>query len=178
MKIPQQAVDIVKKWEGFRAEAYQDSVGVWTIGYGTTAAAGVGIVPHQGMKISERQAEKYLRRGLEKFADQIRPNISGPINDNEFSAFLSLAYNIGPGAFNTSTALRRFNIGDKHGAAEALTWFNKAGGRVLRGLTNRRAEEKALFLTPVRSPIPPTPYGWLHQIVMWLFETFTRYRKR
>lgn len=177
MKIPQQAVDIVAKWEGLKLEAYQDSVGVWTIGYGTTAAAGLGIAPHRGMKISERQAREYLRQGLEKFADQIRPAITAPINENEFAAFLSLAYNIGPGAFQRSTALSRFNAGDKRGAAEALTWFNKAGGRVLRGLESRRAEEKALFLTPA-TPIPPTPYGWLHRIVMWLFETFTKYRTK
>lgn len=150
MRVPQQAVDIVKKWEGFRAETYFDSVGVATIGYGTTARAGVGINPIPGMKITRREAEKYLRRGLEKFADEIRPSITAPINDNEFSAFLSLAYNIGPGAFKRSTALGRFNMGNKRGAAEALTWFNKAGGRTMRGLVNRRAEEKALFLTPVR----------------------------
>lgn len=147
MKVPAQAVDIVKKWEGFVGHTYKDAVGVFTIGYGTTAEAGVGIIPVPGMTITERQATVYLMRGLEKFADQIRPAITAPINDNEFSAFLSLAYNIGPGAFRKSTALKRFNAGDRLGAAEALTWFDKAGGRTLKGLQKRRQEEKALFLT-------------------------------
>lgn len=177
MKVPQQAVDIVAKWEGLELEAYQDSVGIWTIGYGTTAAAGLGINPRPGMKITEREARMYLQRGLEKFADEIRPYITAPINENEFSAFLSLAYNIGPGAFKRSTALGRFNMGNKKGAADALTWFNKAQGKVLRGLVNRRADEKALFLKPV-TPIPPTPYSWLHRLVMWLFGTFTKYRRK
>ncbi len=150
MKIPTQAIDIIKKWEGFRAETYLDSVGVPTIGYGTTARAGVGIVPVPGMVISEKQATSYLRKAVEKFADSIQPHITAPINDNEWSAFLSLAYNIGPGAFRTSTALKRFNAGDKAGSAEALTWFNKADGRTLTGLTRRRADEKALFLRPIR----------------------------
>ena len=163
MKIPTQAINIIKKWEGFEARAYPDSVGVWTIGYGTTARANVGIEPTAGMKITEAQATVYLNRALEKFASQIRPFITAPINDNEWSAFLSLAYNIGPGAFRKSTALRRFNAGDKAGAAEALTWFNKAGGRVLRGLERRRAEEKALFLT---AP-PKSPTGLLARLRAW-----------
>ena len=146
MRIPRQAIEIVKKWEGFRPTAYQDAVGIWTIGYGTTGKAGVGIVPHIGMTITERDAEFYLIQTLEKFAKQIRPAITAPMNDNEWSAFLSLAYNIGPGAFIESTALRRFNDGDKMGAAQAILWWNKAGGRVLRGLERRRRDEVELFL--------------------------------
>lgn len=167
VKIPQQAVDIVKKWEGFVGHTYSDAVGVLTIGYGTTAAAGVGIEPQPGMKITRREAEKYLRRGLEKFAAQIRPAITAPINDNEFSAFLSLAYNIGPGAFKKSTALKRFNMGDKAGASEALTWFDKANGRTLRGLQERRADERNLFLTPTK------PTGLLARLwaLLWGFLT-------
>lgn len=169
MSVPKQAVDIVAKWEGLELEAYQDSVGVWTIGYGTTAAAGVGIAPRKGMRITRRQAREYLERGLEKFADQIRPGITAEINDNEFSAFLSLAYNIGPGAFLRSTALARFNSGHKAGAADALTWFNKAGGKVLRGLTNRRLDEKELFLTP-----PVRPKGLLQMLAGLIQSIFKR----
>lgn len=147
--INQAGIDLIKKWEGFRAEAYRDAVGVWTIGYGTTAMAGVGIDPKPGMRITEAQAEEYLRKAVDKFAAQIRPAITAPINENEFAAFVSLAYNIGPGAFRKSSALRYFNAGDKAKAADAILLFNKAGGKVLRGLVNRRQEERALFLTPV-----------------------------
>lgn len=149
MNINQATVDLVKEFEGFRASAYQDPVGIWTIGYGTTAAAGVGIDPKPGMSITREEAELYLRRGLEKFARQIGPHIRSEINENEFGAFLSLAYNIGPGAFATSTALRRFNAGDKAGAAQAMTWYRNADGRVLPGLVRRRDAEVALFLQPV-----------------------------
>ena len=68
-----------------------------------------------------------------------------------------MAYNIGPGAFVTSTALRRFNEGDKAGAVEALKWFNKAGGKKLRGLVRRREAEAQLFLTPVGVANHDTP---------------------
>lgn len=148
MTVNQATIDLIKKWEGYRAKAYPDAVGVWTIGYGTTAMAGVGIVPQAGMTITERQAEHFLSLAVDKFARQIRPHITAPINDNEFGAYVSLAYNIGPVAFIESTTLRRFNAGDKAGAVEALKWFNKAGGKRMQGLVNRRADEARLFMTP------------------------------
>lgn len=149
MNINQATVDLVKEFEGFSAEAYKCPAGIWTIGYGTTAAAGVGITPSEGMIISKSDAEKYLHAALAKFADQIALSITTPINENEFGAFVSLAYNIGPGAFKKSSALRFFNAGDKEGAAKAILFWSKAGGKVLKGLTRRREAEFKLFLTPV-----------------------------
>lgn len=149
MKINQATVDLVKEFEGYRADAYKCPAGVWTIGYGTTAAAGVGIEPKPGMTISKSDAEAYLEATLDKFADKIAPLITAPINENEFGAFLSLAYNIGPGAFRRSSALDAFNDGDKANAAKAILLWNKAGGKVLKGLTRRREAERKLFLTPV-----------------------------
>jgi len=150
-------IALVKEFEGLRLDAYKDSVGVPTIGFGTTAMAGVGVKPQLGMRITEAEAEMYLRRGLEKFAAQIQPLITAPINENEFGAFLLLAYNIGPGAFAKSTALRQFNAGNKLRAADAILLFDKAGGKVLKGLQRRRSAEKALFLTPVRTPSVQAP---------------------
>lgn len=157
MTINKATIDLVKLFEGLRLKAYKDPVGIVTVGYGTTAAAGVGIVPHIGMTITEDEAETYLMRALEKFALKIRPKITAPINDNEFGAFLSLAYNIGPGAFAKSSALRKFNAGDRAGAANAILLWNKAGGKVLKGLVRRREAERALFLTPVGGRVKQTP---------------------
>ena len=150
MSINKAGLDLIKEFEGFRSAAYVDPVGVLTIGYGTTAAAGVGITPQMGMKISEPQAEAYLVKALDKFGALIKPHISAPINENEWAAFMSLAYNIGPGAFAKSSALRKFNAGDKRGAANAILLWNRAGGRVMKGLERRRAAERALFLSPTR----------------------------
>lgn len=149
MNINKATVDLVKEFEGFRAKAYKCPAGVWTIGYGTTASAGVGVTPKDGMTITKSDAEAYLQAALDKFADQIAPSITAPTNSNEFGAFVSLAYNIGPGAFKKSSALRLFNAGDKDGAAKAILMWNKAGGKVLKGLTRRREAERKLFLTPV-----------------------------
>lgn len=147
--INQATVNLIKEFEGFRARAYKCPAGVWTIGYGTTAAAFVGLDPKEGMKITEAEAEKYLHTALHKFSSAIAESIRKPINDNEFGAFLSLAYNIGSGAFKKSSALRYFNAGDKAKAADAILLWNKAGGKTLSGLTRRRAAERALFLTPI-----------------------------
>ena len=156
MKINAAALQLVKDFEGFRADAYADPVGIWTIGYGTTARAGLGIDPKPGMKITEAEASRLLMAGLEKFARLIVPGIKVPVTDNEFGAMLSLAYNIGPGAFLKSSVLRRFNAGDKAGAADAFLMWNKAGGKVLKGLTRRREAERALFLS-ARPTQPVSP---------------------
>ena len=156
MQINQAATDLVKRFEGLELEAYRDPVGIVTIGYGYTNRAGFGPGVSMGDKWTEPQAEEMLREGLERFAGQIRPLFQRTPTDNEFGAMVSLAYNIGVGAFSRSTCLKRFNAGDAEGAAEALTWFNKAGGKVLRGLTRRRAAERELFLSDAVS-VEPTP---------------------
>lgn len=174
MRINQATIDLVKEFEGLELHAYRDPVGIVTIGYGYTNRAGFGPGVKMGDVWTEQQADEMLWKGLEVFADQIRPMFKREATPNQFGAFLSLAYNIGSGAFGKSTALRRFNAGDIEGAAEALTWFNKAGGKVLRGLVRRREAERALFLTD--SPVsinegsgvqPDAPKGKAKSTTLW-----------
>ena len=159
MRINAKALDLIKEFEGLRLDAYKDSVGIWTIGYGTTAAAGLGIEPRPGQRITQAEAEWYLQKGVTKFADSIFPYFNAPLNENQFGACVSLAYNIGPGAFKRSSVLRHINAGDMDKAADSFLLWNKAGGKVLRGLERRRAAERALFITPTgktTAPIAPT----------------------
>lgn len=166
MSILKQTIEIVKRFEGLKLKAYKDPVGIVTIGYGTTARAGVGIKPRMGMTITESEAEWYLAKAIEKFYTNIRHLITAPINDNELVAFLSLAYNIGPSAFKRSSALRHFNAGNKTKAANSILLWNKARGKVLNGLVKRREAEKLLFLTPqvttttITTPTPPAGSIW------------------
>ena len=151
MKTSESGIALIKRFEGLELESYQDSAGVWTIGYGHTETAG----PNQ--QITAREAEELLKRDL-KPREQAVDNITKvPLNQNEFDALVSFVYNVGITAYQGSTARRRLNAGDRIGAAEALTWWNKATvNGVLRevtGLTRRRAAERALFLTPVNPPI-------------------------
>ena len=148
MSVNKATLDLIKQYEGCKLTAYQDMVGVWTIGYGTTAMADVGIVPAKGMTITQERAEDLLRQGVDKFATTVDAMITTSVNANEFGACVSLAYNIGPTAFAKSTVLRELNAGNYDKAAAAFRMWNKAGGEVIKGLVNRREAEIKLFLTP------------------------------
>jgi len=141
------SVAMIKSFEGCSLTAYKCPAGIWTIGYGTTAAAGVGVIPHEGMKITKTQADYYFEITIRNFATEVAKLLTRATTQNEFGAFVSLAYNIGVGAFKKSSALRYFNAGEHAKAADAILMWNKAGGKVLAGLTRRRMAERDLFLT-------------------------------
>lgn len=139
--------------EGCELTAYQDSVGIWTIGVGHTSAAGAPAV-RKGMKITKAEADEILSRDLALFEKAVNAAVKVPLNQNEFDALVSLAFNIGAGAFKKSTLVKKLNAGDKAGAADQFLRWNKAGGRVLKGLVKRREAERKQFLT--RHPVPPS----------------------
>lgn len=147
MRLSDHGVNLIKEFEGLALAAYRDIAGVWTIGFGHTETAG----PDQ--KISERAAIELLRADLHSRERAVDALISAPLNQNEFDALVSLVYNIGAADFERSTVRKRLNAGNRAGAAEAMTWWNKATvNGVLRevaGLTRRRNAERELFLTPV-----------------------------
>jgi lysozyme len=132
-------------------------VGIWTIGWGHTSAAGIPRV-FEGQRISQEYADVIFRADICEFASSVYRLVKYPANENQFGAMTSLAYNIGVGAFMKSTVLRAFNEGNLTLAAIAFTWWNKAGGKILQGLVNRRAEEVKLFKTPL-VPVPLTLAG-------------------
>lgn len=139
------AVQTVGGFEGLKLYAYQDIIGVWTACYGET----LGI--KKGMKFSKADCNNMLVESLIKHEQGMRACMTRPdeIKDPTYVAHLSLAYNIGVGAWCKSTARARLNAGDIKGSCEALTWFDKAGGKPVRGLQIRRAQEKALCLKGV-----------------------------
>jgi lysozyme len=153
------ALELIKEFEGLRLNAYRDPVGIVTIGYGYTNGAGYGPGVQMGDTWTAQQAEDMLREGVMRFANNIQRHFTIKPNPDQFGAFVSLAYNIGWQSFIKSTALKRWNAGDVKGAAEAVTWWNKAGGKVLRGLTRRREAEAALILAepPVGRVEPDMP---------------------
>jgi len=140
-------LDLIKSFEGCRLKAYKDSVGVWTIGYGHTSAAG-GLQVSSGLTITQAQADTLLEKDLIKYQSYVEAAIKVPVNDNQYGAMVSLCYNIGPGNFAKSTVVKKTNASDWKGAAAAFSMWNKAGGKVLAGLTRRRADEAKLYLKP------------------------------
>jgi GH24 family phage-related lysozyme (muramidase) len=132
---------LIKSFEGLRLKAYRDAVGIWTIGYGTTR----GVQPD--MSISEAKAEQFLQQDLNRFEEAIHEAVEASLNDNQFSALVSFTYNVGSGALRSSTLLKYLNARrDLHSIADEFLRWNRAGGRVLEGLTRRRKAERALFL--------------------------------
>lgn len=148
MKTNRAGIDLIKRWEGLRLTAYLCPAKVWTIGYGHTTAAGVPAVK-KGMKITADEAVEILVRDLVAYEAAVMNVLRRSPNENQFSAMVSLCYNIGPGAFARSSVVRKFNAGDLPGAAAAFRLWNKGGGKVLPGLIRRREEEIILFTKPV-----------------------------
>lgn len=148
-KISNKCLDLVKEFEGCRLTAYRDEVGVWTIGYGITSADRniTGKSIHKGMKISKETAEKWLSKALTKkyLPLVLKYDKQYNWNQNELDALVSFCYNIGSIEQLTADGTR-----SKAVVASKMLQYNKAGGRVYRGLTRRRKAERELFLTPVK----------------------------
>ncbi|MGJ7468797.1 lysozyme [Kosakonia cowanii] len=146
MRISDKGISLIKQFEGLRLTAYQDSVGVWTIGYGWTHPVdGKPIRP--GMTIKEETAERLLRTGLVGYESDVSKLVKVKLTQGQFDALVSFAYNLGARALSTSTLLQKLNAGDYASAADEFPRWNKAGGKVLPGLTRRREAERALFLS-------------------------------
>ena len=139
MKISQTGIDLIKKWEGMETEAYQDSVGVWTIGYGHTKTA------KEGMRITPDQAELLLKDELAEYEGYINRYVTVDLRQCEFDALVSWVYNLGPSNLQSSTMLKVLNAGKYNEVPYQMKRWNRAGGKVLKGLTRRRADEARLF---------------------------------
>ena len=136
------AVALVAAFEGGRTVAYRDAVGIPTVCFGET----------RGVKMGDRytmdQCKEMLGSALLEYEAAMVKCLKNPaaIPDKSYVAFLSLSYNIGSYAFCHSSVARRANAGNIRGACDAILYWNKAGGRVLRGLVRRRQEERKLCL--------------------------------
>lgn len=138
-------IDQIKQWEGLRTTAYCDVAGVWTIGYGHTAAAGAP-VPVEGMTITQQEAEALLRRDLEQYEEAVDQAVSVALTDNQFAALVSFTYNIGIDAFLKSSLLGKLNQGQYEAVPGELMKWVRAGGKRVTGLANRRAAEAGLWV--------------------------------
>ena len=150
MKTGPEGIALIKTFEGLRLKAYPDPATggePWTIGYGTTSSAGVGKIT-RGMVISEAQAESMLVRSLAAYEKGVLQALKNPPTQNQFDALVSLAYNIGVTNVSRSSVVKYLNAGEVEKAGGAFLLWNKAAGRVMPGLTRRRAAERDLFLKP------------------------------
>ncbi|HHY6391017.1 TPA: lysozyme [Salmonella enterica] len=145
MQTSEKGIALIKEFEGCKLTAYQDSVGVWTIGYGWTQPVD-GKPIRAEMTIKQETAERLLKIGLVSYESDVSRLVKVGLTQGQFDALVSFTYNLGAQSLSTSTLLRKLNAGDYAGAADEFLRWNKAGGKVLNGLTRRREAERALFL--------------------------------
>lgn len=145
MKVNKEGIDMMHHFEGCKLEAYQCSAKVWTIGWGNTYYQDKRSVK-QGDKITQQQADELFEMIMNEFSIMVRKVLKKEISENRFSAIVCFAYNVGMGNLKASTLLKKVNINpdDPTIPSEFLRW-NKAGGKVLNGLTRRRQAEADLY---------------------------------
>lgn len=125
----------IAKFEGYRGKAYRDVVGIPTIGFGETKGVRIGDTT------TPERAMTQLLKSTNRHADGIKQCIKVPLHQYEFDAYVSLAYNIGVGNFCKSTLVKKLNSGDYKGACLEIKKWNRAGGKVNKGLVSRREKE-------------------------------------
>lgn len=147
MKTSPNGVAVIQYFESLELKAYPDPATggkPYTIGFGTTVyPSGAPVRP--GDVCTKEQAEKYLLNDLAKFEKVVSDAVRVPLNQGQFDALVSFTYNLGPANLRSSTLLKMVNAGDFAGAAGEFKRWNKANGKVMRGLTRRRAAEQCLF---------------------------------
>lgn len=146
MKTSDRGLALIKQFEGFSARPYLCPAGVPTIGYGATYYPDGRRVTMQDKPVSEADATAMLRSMLASYEAGVTRYVSVPLTQGQFDALVSFAYNLGLAALKSSTLLRLLNLRDYAGAAAQFARWNRAGGKVLPGLTRRREAERVMFL--------------------------------
>jgi len=134
------ALDLISRWEGFEPHLYEDVVGIQTIGYGHVILPG-----EEFDTLSHDEALDLLKADMQKAIECVESSVRVDLTPEMEAALVSLIFNVGCGAFRGSTLLRMLNGKDYAGASKQFMRWNKAGGKEVRGLTNRRAAEAELF---------------------------------
>ena len=139
MRTSEAGIDLIKSFEGCRTVAYQDVVGVWTIGYGHT------IDVKEGMRITQHQCDVMLEVDIETYENYVNEQVDVSLTQNQFDALVSWVYNLGPTNLRNSTMLKVLNAGKYEEVPYQMKRWNRAGGKVLKGLVVRREAEAELF---------------------------------
>lgn len=145
MVLSDNGLQLVKDSEGFRSKAYQDTGGVWTVGYGTTRINGRPVIKFD--TVDELYAVVLLKADVASATNTVNRLVKVPLTQNQFDALVDFVYNLGEGQFSKSTLLKKLNLKDYVGAAEEFPKWVFDNGKVQPGLVTRRAKERSLFLS-------------------------------
>jgi lysozyme len=139
MKISQEGLSLIKKFEGCELEAYKCAAGVWTKGYGSTKGV------KEGDTITQEEADELLLHEMEEYEGYINDMVTVDLKQNQFDALVSWVFNLGSSNLSSSTLLNRLNNKMWDDVPAQIKRWNKAGGKVLQGLIRRREAEALLF---------------------------------
>ena len=147
MKLSDNGFRLLGELEGIVLRPYKDSVGIPTIGIGSTYYEDGTKVKMTDKAITKERAIQLAKNVVKSFEEQVNKSILLPMTQNQFDAMVLLCYNIGESGFAKSSVVKNFNAGNLQKAADSFLLWNKAGGRVVQGLVNRRKKERDLFLS-------------------------------
>lgn len=147
MKVSQKGLQLIKHHEGCRLEPYRDPIGLWTVGYGHLIGDGKTLPIEWFRKFTQEEVDALLKKDLERFERGVLRLCPNNLTQSRFDALVSFAFNLGLGNLQASTLRRKHNRSDVFGASQEFVRWNKAGGKVLRGLTIRRQDEARLYLS-------------------------------
>ena len=139
MKISQEGLSLIKKFEGCELEAYKCAAGVWTIGYGSTKGV------KEGDTLTKEETDNLLLHEMDEYEGYVLESVEMPLSQHQFDAIVSWTFNLGPSNLKASTMLKVLNKGNYEDVPAQIKRWNKAGGKVLEGLIRRREAEALLF---------------------------------
>jgi lysozyme len=146
MKVSKECLKMLAHHEGVRQKPYKCPAGLWTVGVGHLIGDGKTLPDSWNKTFTLDEVYDILAKDVVRFERGVNKYITVPLRQNEFDALVSFSFNLGLGVLQRSTLRQALNRGDKEGAITSLLKYNKAGGKVLKGLDNRRKDEAALFL--------------------------------
>ena len=147
MKVSDKCINMIKHHEGFVRKPYQDPIGLWTIGVGHLIGDGKKLPKEWNKELTNDEVDELLYEDLERFEIGIERLTKVPLTQGQLDALVSFSFNVGLGNFQSSTLRSKLNRGEYEGASNEFWKWRKAGGKILKGLVKRRADEKNLFLS-------------------------------
>lgn len=147
MRASDKCLKMLAHHEGVRQKPYKCPAGLWTVGVGHLIGDGKSLPDSWNRLFTLEEVYDLLAKDVARFERGVERYITIPLKQGEFDAIVSFAFNLGLGTLQKSTLRQKLNRGDKEGAIESLLKYNKAGGKILKGLDNRRKDEAKLFLS-------------------------------
>lgn len=147
MRVSDKAIKMIRHHEGVRVKPYQDAIGLWTVGVGHLIGDGKTLPDEWNRTLTMGEVDEILRKDLARFEAGVERLCPTGLTQSRFDALVSISFNFGLGNLQRSSIRMKHNRGEFEDAADSFLLYNKAGGKIFKGLVNRRNDERALYLS-------------------------------